>query len=106
MPLAGGPARLEPRRPAAGLPGHQCVGWAGLGDAGEVVLAGDVDVVGSEAVGDIDGVVGMEVLGDVDGVDVLGDVDGAGVVAPIRPGSGVRPAGTAAKPSVFPALSV
>jgi hypothetical protein len=76
-----------------------------LGDAGEVVLAGDVDVVG-EAVGDIDGVVGMDVLGDVDGVDVPGDVDGAGVALPIRPGSGVRPAGTAAKPSVFPALSV
>jgi hypothetical protein len=71
-----------------------------------VVLAGDAGVVGIEVAGDVDGVVGMDVLGVVAGVDVLGDLDGAGVVAPIRPGSGVWPAGTAAKPSVLPAPSV
>jgi len=57
-------------------------------------------------VGDAGGVVGIVELGVVvgaGGVDM--DPDGLGVAIPIRPGRGVWPCCTAAKPWVFPAPS-
>ena len=58
-------------------------------------------------VGDAGGVVGIiELGGVVDGAgDVDMDVDGFGFAMVIRPGRGVWPCCTAAKPWVFPAPS-
>jgi hypothetical protein len=84
------------------LPRQKWVGLSGLGLGELVPPVGDDGIccVGEGDIGDV---------GAIDGMVEDGMVDGAmdGVVMPvIRPGSGVWPAGTAAKPSVFLAPSV